>query len=207
MDGKSTSPRLTARATAIPYPTNGRLLYGYQYAHPGKKLLFMGSEIGQWQEWNEARSLDWFLLDPIYNNGRHIMLQQYLADLGGLYQNETALHEVDDSWEGFTWLDAQNNQNSILAFARHNRDKSETIVVVCNFTPVVRHNYRLGVEAPGTYVEILNSDAEKYGGSNVVNSQPMHSSDMPWFSQPHSIEMTLPPLAVIYLKLETRYGK
>ncbi len=78
-----------------------------------------------------------------------------------------AFYEVDDSWEGFTWLDAQNNQNSILAFARHNKDKSETIVVVCNFTPVVRHNYRLGVEEAGTYVEILNSDAEKYGGSNV----------------------------------------
>lgn len=179
---------------------NGRLLYGYQYGHPGKKLLFMGAEIGQWQEWSEARSLDWFLLDPIYNNGRHIMLQQYLADLGGIYQNESALYEVDDSWEGFTWLDAQNNQNSILAFARHNRDKSETIVVVCNFTPVVRHNYRLGVEVSGTYTEILNSDAEQYGGSNVVNSNPIHSSDMPWFDQPHSIEMTLPPLGVIYLK-------
>ena len=179
---------------------NSRLLYGYQFGHPGKKLNFMGSEIGQWQEWSEARSLDWFLLDPIYNNGRHIMLQQYLADLGHLYLNESALYEVDHSWEGFTWLDAQNNQNSILAFARHNADKSESIIVICNFTPVVRHDYRLGVLEPGSYVEILNSDAEKYGGSNVVNSNPIHSSDMPWFSQPYSIELTLPPLGVMYLK-------
>jgi 1,4-alpha-glucan branching enzyme len=179
---------------------NGRLLYGYQFGHPGKKLNFMGAEIGQWQEWSEARSLDWFLLDPIYNYGRHIMLQQFVADLGQLYRSEPALYEVDSSWEGFTWLDAQNNQNSILAFARHNKDKTETIIVICNFTPVVRHNYRLGVLEPGSYVEILNSDAEIYGGSNVVNNNTIYSSDMPWFSQAYSIELTLPPLGVVYLK-------
>lgn len=179
---------------------NGRLLYGYQYGHPGKKLLFMGAEIGQWQEWSEERSLDWFLLDPIYNHGRHIMLQQYLADLGHLYCVHPALHEVDDSWEGFTWLDFQNYQTSVLAFARHTADKRETILIVCNFTPVPRPHYRLGVLEAGAYQEILNSDAEKYGGSNVINSQPLHSAETPWYDQPYSIELTLPPLGVVYLK-------
>ncbi|MFO7684187.1 MAG: alpha amylase C-terminal domain-containing protein, partial [Chloroflexota bacterium] len=157
-------------------------------------------EIGQWQEWSEARSLDWFLLDPIYNHGRHIKLQQYLADLGQLYRSESALHQVDNTWEGFEWLDVYNNQNSILAFARFNADKSETIIALCNFTPVVRPHYRLALPEAGTYHEILNSDADKYGGSNVLNSDPLVSTDTPWHDQPYSLELTLPPLSTIYLK-------
>lgn len=179
---------------------NGRLLYGYQYGHPGKKLLFMGSEIGQWQEWSEERELDWFLLDGIYNDGRHLKLQQYLADLNTLYKTHPALHQIDDSWDGFTWIDFQNNQLSILAFARHSAGRAETILVVCNFTPVVRYNYRLGVLEEGEYEELINSDADKYGGSNVLNEGPLVASATPWYDQPYSIEMTLPPLGVVYLK-------
>jgi 1,4-alpha-glucan branching enzyme len=182
---------------------NGRLLYGYQYGHPGKKLLFMGSEIGQWQEWSEERELDWFLLDGIYNDGRHLKLQQYLTDLNALYKIHPALHQVDDSWDGFTWIDFQNNQLSILAFARHSADRAETIFVVCNFTPVVRENYRLGVLEEGEYEELINSDAGKYGGSNVLNEGALVASATPWYDQPYSIEMTLPPLGVIYLKRVT----
>jgi 1,4-alpha-glucan branching enzyme len=179
---------------------NLRLLYGYQTGHPGKKLLFMGGEFGQWREWSEERSLDWDLVETDADDGRHRQLQTYVAALNHLYQQESALYEDDSSWNGFTWIDFQNHQISVLAFARHAPQKGETILVVCNFTPVVRHNYRLGVLEAGNYAEILNSDAEQYGGSNVVNPGNLSSAPTPWYDQPFSIEVTLPPLGVIYLK-------
>ncbi len=176
---------------------NLRLLYGYQWAHPGKKLLFMGSEFGQWREWSEERSLDWHLLEQ---DEKHKGLQLLMTELNHLYRTETALHEQDSSWEGFQWIDFRDGQRSILAFARMSPSSGEQVLVACNFTPVVRHDYRLGVPEPGTYGEILNSDARKYGGAGIVNSEPMVSEEVAWQEQPYSIQMTLPPLGVVYLK-------
>lgn len=177
---------------------NLRLLYGYQWAHPGKKLLFMGGEFGQWQEWSEARSLDWHLIEE---EEKHKGLQQLMRDLNHLYQTEKALYEEDASWEGFSWIDFRDAQHSILAFARHAPSSKESVVVLCNFTPVVRHEYRLGVPAGGTYVEILNSDDRKYGGSGIINSEPLTSQLTAWQDQPYSIMLNLPPLGLLYLKL------
>jgi 1,4-alpha-glucan branching enzyme len=176
---------------------NLRLLYGYQWAHPGKKLLFMGGEFGQWREWSEERSLDWHLLD---GDGKHRGLQLYMRDLNHFYQDNPALYEEDNSWEGFTWLDFRDSQRSLLVFIRQTVDKRDRVIVACNFTPVPRHNYRLGVPEAGVYLEVLNSDSTVYGGSNVVNDQPLITEPSPWQDQPHSIYLTLPPLGVIYLK-------
>ncbi len=176
---------------------NLRLLYGYQWSHPGKKLQFMGSEFGQWREWSEARSLDWELLaqDP-----RHGGLQKLVRDLNALYQDESALHDTEYSWEGFQWIDLHESQSSILAYERRSAASGERLQIICNFTPVVRTGYRLGVPEPGTYVEVLNSDTAVYGGSNVVNV-PRSSEAIPWQGRPHSIVFTLPPLASVYWKL------
>lgn len=176
---------------------NLRLLYGYQWAHPGKKLLFMGSEFGQWQEWSEDRSLDWNLLDQ---DEKHRGVQMIMRELNHLYRTEKALYEEETSWEGFSWIDFRDAQHSILAFIRHAPSSKESILVVCNFTPVVRHEYRLGVPEPGAYIEILNSDARKYGGSGIVNSEPMNTQLTSWQDQPYSVMLNLPPLGFIYLK-------
>ncbi|MCI0395083.1 MAG: 1,4-alpha-glucan branching protein GlgB [Chloroflexi bacterium] len=176
---------------------NLRTLYAYQATHPGKKMLFMGGEFGQWREWSEERSLDWSLLDQFQ---QHRELHHFVRTVNHLYQSEPALHQVDYSWDGFTWIDLHDAQRSILSFARHSAGKAETILVACNFTPVVRHGYRLGVPEAGLYAELLNSDATEFGGSGVINGQPLASAPTPWHSQPHSIEMTLPPLAVVFLK-------
>ncbi len=176
---------------------NLRLLYGYQWAHPGKKLLFMGGEFGQWREWTEAQSLDWHLLD---GDERHRGLQKFVRDLNHLYQNEPALYAQDFSWEGFTWLDFRDSQRSLLAFSRQVPNSNETMIVACNFTPVVRDGYRVGVPHAGDYVEVLNSDAAVYGGSNVINEGVFTAVDEPCHDQPYSIQITLPPLGVTYLK-------
>lgn len=175
---------------------NLRLLYGYQWSHPGKKLQFMGGEFGQWREWNEAQSLDWHLLEQ---DSRHKGLQLLVRELNELYRNEPALFEIDYSWEGFYWIDLYDSQRSILAYGRRGNNSDDEVLVVCNFTPVVREGFRLGVTAEGTYSEIFNTDADKYGGSNVVNDI-QKSAPIPWHDQPHSIEITLPPLAVTYWK-------
>jgi len=176
---------------------NLRLLYAYQAAHPGKKMLFMGGEFGQWREWNEARSLDWHLLDE---NPSHHALLGYVKDLNQLYSAEKALYEVDSSWDGFDWLDLHDASRSILSFVRHSAEKQDSIVVVCNFTPVVREQFRLGVPYSGSYQEILNSDARRFAGSGVINSDPIGSQSRPWHDQPYSIEFTLPPLAAVFLR-------
>lgn len=175
---------------------NLRLLYAYQWSHPGKKLLFMGGEFGQWREWSEARSLDWHLLDE---DAKHGQVQGCLRRLNQLYLSESALHEEEYSWEGFQWIDLHDYERSILSYQRRSPTNGETILVILNFTPIVRDGYRLGVPDAGTYQEIFNSDAAEFGGSNVINDQ-RPSSETPWHGQANSIELTLPPLAAVFLK-------
>ena len=177
---------------------NLRLLYGYMWSHPGKKLLFMGGEFGQWTEWSEARGLAWNLLEE---DPGHRGVLDLVRSLNRLYKDETALHEIDNSWDGFKWLDLHDSQNSVLAYSRRNSE-GDSIHVVCNFTPVVRYGYRLGVPDEGEYEEILNTDASAFGGSDVVN-EARESQPAPWHDQPHSIIFTLPPLAAIYWKRKT----
>ena len=178
---------------------NLRLLYGYMWSHPGKKLQFMGTEFGQWREWNEAQSLDWHLLEQ---DTKHKGVQALVRDLNHIYRTQPALYEDEYSWEGFFWVDLHDSQNSVLSYGRRTNTGGETILVICNFTPVVRTGFRLGVPEPGEYEEILNTDAAEYGGSNVIN-ESRESSPTPWQDLPHSIILTLPPLAVVYWKLQS----
>ena len=175
---------------------NLRALYGYMTGHPGKKLLFMGSEFGQWREWDEAQSLDWHLL----GHPKHGQLQQYVADLNQLYREEKALHEVDASWQGFEWIDLHDVDNSILSFRRMAADPADSVIVICNFTPVPRMGYRVGLPQAGVYAEILNSDAVKYGGSGVSNPPQIVAEAIPWQSGSHSAPFNLPPLGVIFVQ-------
>jgi 1,4-alpha-glucan branching enzyme len=179
---------------------NLRLLFGYHYAHPGKKLLFMGQEFAQRQEWSEARSLDWHLLQHDSHRG----IQRLIADLNKLYAAQTALHEVDFNWQGFEWLDANDADNSVLSFLRRGKDPANLLAVVVNATPVVREAYRIGVPQPGFYGEILNTDAAIYGGSNVGNLGGAPAESIPHMGHPYSITLTLPPLAVLFLKHQSR---
>jgi 1,4-alpha-glucan branching enzyme len=185
---------------------NLRALYGYMYAHPGKKLLFMGGEFGQYREWNFDGSLDWNLLDY----APHRKLRDFVHDLNKLYQAEPALHEVDFSWEGFQWIDLHDVDQSALSFLRRAKAddvaQAECLVIAANFTPVPREGYRVGVPAPGFYRELLNSDAEAYGGSNMGNKGGLPADEIPWQGQPCSILITLPPLAVVYFKLREDPG-
>ena len=142
---------------------NLRLLYTYMYAHPGKKLLFMGGEIAQWQEWSEARSLDWHLLE--WENHRGV--QSLVKDLNALLKAEPALYEVDFDWRGFEWLDFNDADNSIISFVRRAKDPEDFLIVVLNFTPTVHHEYTIGAPVAGEYEILMNSDSEFYGGSNV----------------------------------------
>jgi 1,4-alpha-glucan branching enzyme len=175
---------------------NLRLLYAYQYAHPGKKLLFMGQEFAQRDEFSEACSLDWHLLQ--YDSHRGI--QHLISDLNRLYAAQPALHQVDFDWQGFEWIDANDADNSVLTFLRRGKNPEDLIVVIINATPVVREGYRLGVPQPGFYREILNTDAAPYGGSNVGNMGGQEAADHPAQGRLHSLVLTLPPLAAIYLK-------
>ena len=175
---------------------NLRAYYGYMYGHPGKKLLFMGNEFGQWREWNENIPLDWHVL----NWQPHKGISRFLKYLNYLYKTESALHEVDFDPKGFTWIDFRDTDHSVIAFMRHNKAEDEHIIVVCNFTPVPRDNYRLGAPEPGYYVELLNSDAAEYWGSGVGNLGGVYSDDQPWHGLPYSINLTLPPLSALLLK-------
>jgi len=179
---------------------NLRLLYAYQYAHPGKKLLFMGQEFAQRHEWTEKHSLDWHLLQYASHRG----IQHLVADLNHFYGAEPALHEVDFDWQGFEWIDANDGDNSVLSFIRRGRTPGDFLVAVLNATPVVRQKYRIGVPEPGAYREVFNSDAERYGGSNVGNEGQVQAEAIPHLGRPNSLELTLPPLAAIYLKWSKR---
>jgi 1,4-alpha-glucan branching enzyme len=175
---------------------NLRSLYAFQFTHPGKKMLFMGGEFGQWNEWNLKQSLDWNLLD--YEPHRQI--KQLVADLNCLYNAEPSLYEVDFEWQGFQWIDFHDTDNSVIAFLRRARDPNDYLVVVCNFTPVPRAHYRIGVPEQCFYREVLNTDATKYGGSGVANSPGQQAVPTPWQNQPCLIEITLPPLGVAVFK-------
>ncbi len=178
---------------------NLRAFYGYMWGHPGKKLLFMGDEFGQWHEWNFAESLDWHLLTPP-SDPHHAQLRDFIRELNVLYHRERALSVLDTSEQGFSWIDPHDSDNSVISFLRRSEQPEETLIFVCNFTPVPRHGYRVGVPYAAEYYEVLNSDAMRYGGSGLINANPMPSGPIYWQSCPHSILLTLPPLATIILK-------
>jgi 1,4-alpha-glucan branching enzyme len=176
---------------------NLRLLYAYMFAHPGKKLLFMGGEFGQGREWNYHESLDWHLLE--YEP--HRKMQELVRDLHAQYRLYGAMHEIDFSWEGFEWIDLHDWEQSIISFFRRGKDPRDILVCVCNCTPVPREGYRIGVPEPGRYTEVLNTDAAAYGGSNVVNEGDKWADNMPWMGRNWSIGLRLPPLGAVYLRL------
>ncbi|MFM8634961.1 MAG: 1,4-alpha-glucan branching protein GlgB [Planctomycetia bacterium] len=175
---------------------NLRLLYAYMWCHPGRKLLFMGGEFGQWREWNFDDSLQWHLLQWESHRG----LSKAVADLNGLVRREPALHQLDFDGRGFEWIDCHNWQDSVLSFVRRAADPDDFLVICCNFTPVPREGYRIGMPAGGDYEEIFNSDSTYYCGSNMGNQSSLQATATPHHGRSHSLELTLPPLAVIVLK-------
>ncbi len=175
---------------------NLRLLYGYQWTHPGKKLQFMGGEIAQWNEWDCDHELQWDLLQWELHKG----VQTMMADLNKLYRSEPALHQVDFEYQGFEWIDSHNHNDSVLIYMRKAKDPSDYVVVACNFTPVLRKDYRIGVPQGGWYDELFNSDSKYYGGSNQGNGSGILAEQSESHSRPFSLQITLPPLAVVVLK-------
>ena len=177
---------------------NLRAYYGFMWAHPGKKLLFMGGEFGQWQEWNFNESLEWAALEAPNHQG----VQRSVQDLNRLYKNESALYENDFAESGFEWIDASDTDNNVLSFIRKAESSSEFLIIVSNFTPVPWDAYRIGVPIPGNYKEIFNSDSEHYWGSNVGNQGGQATESIPMHGHQQSLSLILPPLATIMLKLE-----
>jgi 1,4-alpha-glucan branching enzyme len=175
-----------------------RLLFGYQFTHPGKKLLFMGQEFGQWSEWNEDRGLDWGLL----NWPTHAQMQAWFRDLNKLYQEQPALYQRDIDPAGFRWIEANDAEQSVLSYLRFAEDRRDFMLVVCNFTPVPRYNYRLGVPEPGHYMELLNSDSAYYGGGNIGNLGGVEADPIEWHGYRQSVSLNLPPLAIVILKVK-----
>jgi 1,4-alpha-glucan branching enzyme len=175
---------------------NLRLLYAYMWTHPGKKLLFMGGDFGQWNEWNYDESLQWHLLQWESHQG----LQRLVSDLNRLYRGQPALYEVDFDYPGFEWIDCHDYENSTLSYIRRAKNPEDFLVVSCNFTPVPRHQFRVGVPRGGWYREIFNSDSEFYAGSNVGNFPGVMAEEVPWHGRPYSLEITLPPLAALVFK-------
>ena len=177
---------------------NLRLLFGYQWAHPGKKLLFMGCELAQAEEWAHERSLSWHLLEQ----APHAGVQRWVADCNRLLRAEPALHEVDFGAEGFQWIEAQDAQNGLLVFLRRGRPGSAPVLVACNLTPVPRLQQRIGVPEGGRWRELANSDAAIYGGSGMGNLGGVDAEPVGAHGQAQSLALTLPPLAVVFLKPE-----
>jgi 1,4-alpha-glucan branching enzyme len=177
---------------------NLRLLFGYMYAQPGKKLLFMGGEFGQWREWNHEESLEWHLLSHPF----HKELKRWVEDLNGLYRNQTALHEMDFDPAGFEWIDCTDSEKSILSLIRNGRSTEDALIIVCNFTPVPRFNYRVGAPRGGYWREILNSDSKEYGGSGHGNLGGVEASPISSLGRPYSLNLTLPPLGALFFKHE-----
>ncbi len=176
---------------------NMRLLMAYQSLNPGKKLLFMGSEFAQWQEWSESRGLDWYLCEQSANRG----VQLLVRDLNHLYRASSALHTRDFESEGFQWIDCHDYEQSVLSFMRIS--DTEKLICVFNFTPVPRHDYRIGLPEAGAYEEVVNTDAEVYGGSNLGNGGLLHSDDQAWMNLPYSTSLVLPPLGAVVLKRQS----
>jgi 1,4-alpha-glucan branching enzyme len=173
------------------------MFYAWMYGQPGKKLLFMGGEFGQWKEWNHDSSLDWQLLQ----HPKHDGLRRLVQHLNYTYKSEPALWQQDDSYEGFEWIDFHDADNSVVSFLRKSRE-GETVVFIVNATPMVRYDYQLGVPHAGFYREIINTDGDTYGGSNVGNYGGVHSTDEHWMGREHSILIQLPPLATVAFKFE-----
>jgi 1,4-alpha-glucan branching enzyme len=166
------------------------------FTQPGKKLLFMGDEFGQWREWNHETSIDWHLLQF----DRHQTLQKLVGDLAHLYRREPALHELDFEWKGFDWIDCNDSLGSVLSYLRRGKSTATEIMTICNFTPLPRTGYRVGVPRDGYWQEILNSDADDYGGSGLGNKGGLQTENIPYHGQPFSLNITLPPLAAVIFK-------
>jgi 1,4-alpha-glucan branching enzyme len=178
---------------------NVRAFLAYMYAHPGKKLLFMGTDIGDYAEWNSAASVPWDVLQsPI-----HAGLQRYVRELNRLYREQPALHQVDFDYSGFEWIDISDIEQSVIAFLRRGADPKDCLIFACNFTPVPRAYYRVGVPFGGYYREILNSDAERFGGSNVGNAGGIQAVEAEWHGRHFSLTITLPPLGVVAFRPES----
>jgi 1,4-alpha-glucan branching enzyme len=174
---------------------NLRSLYAYMWAHPGKKLLFMGQELAQEREWSHERSLDWHLLEDPQHQG----VQHLVRDLNHVYRDHAALWEVDFDPSGFWWLEPNDADNNVVAFCRGSRGARDVLACVANLSPVPRDGYRVGVPRPGRWREALNTDAEGYGGSNVGNYGGVEAETVPWHGQPYSVRLSLPPLGVLWL--------
>jgi len=178
---------------------NLRLLYGFMFGHPGKKLLFMGDEFGQWSEWNHDASLEWNLLE----HPSHAGVKRWVRDLNTLYRGQSLLHTMDFNSAGFEWVDCKDFQRSVISFLRRGQNPGGQLLFVCNFTPVVRQNYRVGVPLEGYWKEILNSDAPLYGGSGQGNFGGLSTVPLPIHGRPFSLNMTLPPLGIVVFRPES----
>jgi 1,4-alpha-glucan branching enzyme len=177
---------------------NLRLLYGWMFAQPGKKLLFMGGEFGQWHEWDVEQSLDWHLLDQPMHGG----LRLWVGDLNRILREEKALHELDFDPAGFSWIDVTDADNSVVSLIRRGRSPEDILVAAFNFTPVPRHNYQIGIPMAGRWRELLNSDAPLYGGSGQGNLGGVEAVPVSMHGHMHSVTLTLPPLGALFLKPE-----
>jgi 1,4-alpha-glucan branching enzyme len=175
---------------------NLRLLLGYQYTHPGKKLLFMGGEFGQRNEWNSNAALDWWVLEYAPHQG----VQKYVRTLNWLLRSQPALYEVDFDHRGFEWIDFGDYETGTISYLRRARDPSDFVVSVLNLSPLPRFNYRIGVPEAGLYRELLNSDSEHFWGSNMGNHGGVQAEPVAWHGRPYSLSLTLPPLAILVLK-------
>ncbi|HEY0829432.1 MAG TPA: 1,4-alpha-glucan branching protein GlgB [Bacilli bacterium] len=179
---------------------NLRVLYSYMMAHPGKKLLFMGCEFGQFDEWKDLEQLDWGLLEF----DMHAKLKDYVRELNLLVKHEAALTELDHDRSGFEWIDPHAVSQSIVSFKRMSSQPQDLMIIICNFTPVVHRDYRVGVPLAETYNEIFNSDLSRYGGSDVRNLSSIEAEEIPWQNQPFSIHITIPPLGAVMFKVKSR---
>jgi 1,4-alpha-glucan branching enzyme len=177
---------------------NLRLLYGYMFTHPGTKLLFMGSEFGQSAEWNFEASLDWHLLQYPFHQG----IKAVITALNTLYKSEPALYEKQFSPEGFEWINYSDHENAVMTYIRKGNDAKNDLIVICNFTPVVRENYRIGIPRKGELTEIFNSDAKSFGGSGVQQNGKLKVEATPYDGRDYSIALTLPPLAISVFKMK-----
>jgi 1,4-alpha-glucan branching enzyme len=176
---------------------NVRCLFAYMFTHPGKKTLFMSMEFGQWSEWNVWSDLEWHLLqyEP------HQKLKQFVSDLNQLYCSEPSLYTQDFAQEGFHWIDCSDNRHSVVSFIRRAKESDDFVITVCNFTPQPHSHYRVGVPEFGFYTELFNSDAREYGGSNMGNLGGKWTDEWTFHNQPYSLDLCLPPLGVLILKL------
>jgi 1,4-alpha-glucan branching enzyme len=177
---------------------NLRLLFGYMYTHPGKKLLFMGGEFGQWREWVHEESLEWNVLEYPQHQG----IQKWVKDLNRFYRKEPVIHEIDFEPEGFEWIDCNDWEKSIISFIRRGESVKDIVLVVCNFTPVPQYNYKVGVPSGGFWREVLSSDAKEYGGSGYGNLGDVEATPIPSHGRDNSLSLNLPPLGILILKKE-----